>query len=167
MQSRGIAATAQSLVIVVPRAKPNLYQSLRRAFDDDVTVDVTLDRRFMDRRAVSDIHGAERRRGDRRGRPEMDSELRAGRWIVVPCAPGSIDSLDLDALSILFLCCSHHVVPCQHCQNTYRLAWIRRVGPASFACPQCGTALTETVLAHAQVCRYWERRKTIYVARSA
>jgi hypothetical protein len=154
-------------VIVVPRDKATLYQSLGRVFAADMTVDVTLDRRLSERRAVSDIRGVERRRGDRRRRPELESELRAGRWIAVRRAPASIDSLDVDALSILFLCCSHHVVPCQRCQNTYRLAWLRRMEPAGFACPRCATDLTETVLAHAHACHYSEHRRRTYETKSA
>jgi hypothetical protein len=167
MPSHRIAATTPSVVIVVPRDKENLYHSLRRVFADDLTVDVTVDRRLGERRAASDMHAAERRRGDRRRRAGMDSELRAGRWIVVPRATGSIDSLDVGALSILFLCCSHHVVPCQQCQNTYRLAWIRRVDDGRFACPLCETDLTDTVLAHAEACHYWESRRRTYESKSA
>lgn len=153
-------ATAQSLAIIVPRAKSDLYQSLRHAFDADAMVRVILDRRGGDRRVVSDLDGPERRRGDRRRRSEMDAELRADRWIVVSCGSGSIDFLDPDAQAILFLCCSHHVVPCHQCQNTCRLDWIRRVAPASFACPLCGNDLTEAVVAHAQTCRYWVNRRS-------
>jgi hypothetical protein len=165
MQAHRIIAPAPSLVIVVPRDQENIYQSLRHTFAADLTVDVTLDRRLSEHRAVSDIHAAERRHHGRRS--EMDSDLRAGRWVVVPRARGSIDSLDVGALSILFLCCSHHVVPCQQCQNTYRLAWIRRVDAASFACPLCEADLTDTVLAHAEACHYWESRRRTYEKKSA
>src|SRR5205814_10662142 len=55
--------------------------------------------------------------------------------------------LDLDTQAILFLCCSHHVVPCQKCQNTYRLSWIPRVDRGLFPCPLCGNDLTPTVVA--------------------
>jgi hypothetical protein len=153
-------AAAQSLAIIVPRDKSELYQSLRHAFETDATVGVTLDRRVGDRRAEDDIHGPERRRGDRRRRAELDAQLRAGRWIVVSCAPGSIDFRDPGARAILFLCCSHHVVPCQQCQNTYQLGWVQRVPPAGFACPLCSNDLTETVVAHAQTCRYWANHRT-------
>src|SRR5436853_47446 len=68
---------------------------------------------------------------------------------------GHIDLLDATNQTSLFLCCSHHVVPCQKCQNTYQFRWIPRAGPDVFPCPLCGNDLTPTVVAHAQVCRYW------------
>ena len=150
----------QSLVIIVPRAKPELCRSLSHAFGDDANVQVIPDRRLKERRANGDGNGLERRGGDRRLRTDMDAELRAGRWIVVRCASGHVDFLDSKAQAILFLCCSHHAVPCQKCQNTYQLRWIPRADPGAFPCPLCGNDLTPTVVAHAQACRYWARRGT-------
>ena len=151
---------AQSLVIVVPRVKLDLCESLSNSFGDDAKVQVILDRRFMDRRVRADRHQPEQRRGDRRSRSDMEAELRAGRCIVVPHASGKIDFLDPDTQAILFLCCSHHVVACQQCQSTYRLSWIPRVDRGVFPCPLCGNDLTPTVVAHAQTCRYWANRGT-------
>ena len=145
----------QSLVIIVPRARLELCRALSHAFGDEAHVRVIPDRRFKDRRARGDVNGLERRRGDRRLRADMDEELQAGRWIVVPCGSGPIDFLDAKTQAILFLCCSHHVVPCQKCQNTYQLRWIPRADPGVFPCPLCGNDLTPTVVAHAQVCGYW------------
>jgi hypothetical protein len=150
----------QSLVIIVPRAKPELCQSLTHAFGDDANVQVIPDRRLKERRAHSNGHGTERRLADRRLRVDMDSELQTGRWIVARCAEGHIDFLDPKAQAILFLCCSHHVVPCQKCQNTYQLRWIPRADPGVFPCPLCGNDLTPAVAAHAQACRYWAHRGT-------
>jgi len=154
----------QSLVIVVPSAKPDVWQSLRHALDDESTVRVILDRRVRDRRILTDIRDPERRRADRRRRSDMQAELGTGRWIVTPCAPGSIDVRDPDARAILFLCCSHHVVPCQRCQDTYRLGWLRRADAGSFACPLCGSDLTPTVVAHARACRYWANHSPVEAA---
>ena len=151
---------AQSLVIVVPRAKLDLCESLSNSFGEDAKVQVILDRRFTDRRVRAGRHEPEQRREDRRLRSDMDAELQAGRWIVVPCASGQVDFLDPDSRAILFLCCSHHVVPCQKCQNTYQLGWIPRVDRGVFACPLCGNDLTPTVVAHVQTCRYWANRGT-------
>ncbi len=151
---------AQSLVIVVPRAKLDLCESLSTSFGDDAKVQVILDRRFIDRRVRVDRREPEQRSRDRRLRSDMDAELRAGRWIVVPRASEQIDFLDPDTQAILFLCCSHHVVPCQKCQNTYRLSWIPRVDRGLYPCPLCGNDLTPTVVAHAQTCRYWVNRGT-------
>ncbi len=145
----------QSLIIIVPRAKQELCRSLSHAFGDAANVRVIADRRSRERRAIANGHGLERRRADRRQRADMDAELQAGRWIVVPRALAHIDFLDPKAQAILFLCCGHHVVPCQQCQNTYQLRWIPRADPDVFRCPLCGSDLTPTILAHAQVCRYW------------
>ena len=151
---------AQSLVIVVPRAKLDLCESLSNSLGDDAKVQVILDRRFVDRRVRADRREPEQRRRDRRLRSDMDAELRAGRWIVIPRAVEQIDLLDPDTRAILFLCCSHHVVPCQKCQNTYRLSWIPRGDRGVFLCPLCGNDLTPTVIAHAQTCGYWANRGT-------
>lgn len=150
----------QSLIIIVPRAKLELCRSLSHAFGDEALVRVIPDRRFKDRRAQADARGPERRGGDRRLRADMDDELQAGRWIVVPCGSGRIDFRDAKSQAILFLCCSHHVVPCQKCQNTYQVRWIPRADPGVFPCPLCGNDLTPTVVAHAQVCRYWAHAGT-------
>ncbi len=151
MQAEANVETAKPLMIIVPRARPNLYTSLHRAFDRDATVEVTVDRRLTRRRgAPGDVPGEGL---DRRHRPGRHSDLTAGRWIVVTRAPRSVDLLDARARAILFLCCSHHVVPCQQCQNTYRLGWVQRLEPAGFACPRCANDLSATVLAHAESCR--------------
>ena len=95
----------------------------------------------------------ERRRGDRRTRPDATTrELKVDRWIAVPRTTTKIDFDDPDSKAILFLCCSQHIVPCQRCQNTYRLGWISRSEPGMFPCPLCGSDLTPVVTAHAQVC---------------
>lgn len=145
---------AQPLVIIVPRADPELCRTLSRSFNDDGTVKVILDRRLVDRRLGADEHRPERRRGERRRRADMEEELRAGRWVAIPRAAGRIDFLDPDVRAILFLCCSQHVVPCQACQNIYRLSWILRANSRVFPCPRCGNDLTPTVIAHAHTCRY-------------
>jgi predicted RNA-binding Zn-ribbon protein involved in translation (DUF1610 family) len=149
------SGTAQPLVIIVPRAKPDLGRSLSHSFGDDGTVQVILDRRFLDRRVGAGGDRSERRRGERRLRSDMDSELEAGRWVAVPRASGQIDFLDPDVRAVLFLCCGQHIVPCQSCQNIYRLGWIPRVDGGVFPCPRCGNDLTPTVVAHVHTCRYW------------
>jgi len=150
----------RSLLIVVPRTGLDACRSLTQTFADDATVRVIVDRRLGDRR-VRDGNGnyrPERRHGDRRTRPDAEAELKVNRWIAVPRAAGSIDFRDPDTRAILFLCCSQHVIPCQRCQNTYRLGWISRSDPGVFPCPQCGSDLTQVVVAHAQTCAYWVDR---------
>jgi hypothetical protein len=152
--------TAHPLLIIVPRARLDLCRSLSHSLGDDAKVQVSLDRRSTDRRVRADVYQPERRRGDRRLRPDTQAELRAGRWIVIPRASWRIDFLDPDTQAILFLCCGEHVVPCQPCQDTYRLGWIPRVDHGVFHCPVCENDLTPLVVAHAQACRYWANRAT-------
>jgi hypothetical protein len=144
-----------SLLIVVPKTGPDACRSLSQTFADDPNVEVIVDRRSADRRVHPNGHRPERRQSDRRRHPEADAELKVDRWIAVPRAAGTIDFRDLDVKAILFLCCANHVVPCQKCQDTYRLGWISHVEPGSMPCPRCGTDVSEVVVAHAQTCRYW------------
>jgi hypothetical protein len=148
----------RSLLIVVPRTGQDAGRSLLQVFGEDPAVQVVMDRRFTDRRVRSDTYRPERRNGERRHRLDADSELRVDRWIAIPRASSQIDFRDPDAKAILFLCCSQHAVPCQRCQNTYRIGWISRSGPALFPCPLCGSDLTAVVTAHAQTCVYWASR---------
>ena len=148
----------RSLLIVVPRTGLEACRSLRRAFGEDSTVQVIVDRRLTERRIRADTYRPERRRGDRRLRSDADAELRIDRWVAVPRASGQIDFREPDAKAILFLCCSHHVVPCQRCQNTFRLGWIAHADSGVFPCPLCGNDLTQIVVAHAQTCPYWANR---------
>ena len=150
----------RSLLIVVPRSGQDAGRSLSQTFGEDPTVQVVVDRRFTDRRMQADGHRPERRQGDRRIRTDADAELRVDRWIAVPRASGQIDFRDPDTKAILFLCCSQHVIPCQRCQNTYRLGWISRSDPGVFPCPLCGSDLTLVVVAHAHTCSYWVDRGT-------
>ena len=62
-------------VYIVARDHPELYAYLRERFTCDGEVDVILDRRVVQRRRVSMPHGPERRRSERRARPEADTEL--------------------------------------------------------------------------------------------
>ena len=148
----------RSILIVVPRSGQDACRSLSHTFADDSTVEVIVDRRFKDRRAADGVYRPERRRADRRMRLEGDAELKVDRWIAVPRATARIDFDDPDSKAILFLCCSQHIVPCQRCQNTYRLGWIARSTLGVFPCPLCGSDLTPVVAAHAQVCSYWVNR---------
>ena len=140
----------RSLLIVVPRTGHN-----GRVLAEDSTIQVIVDRRVTERRVRGEPNQPERRCGDRRRRSDADAELRAGRWIIVPRVSAQIDLCDPDARAILFLCCSQHVVPCQRCQDAYRLGWIAHAGSGTFPCPLCGSDLTQMVVAHAQACRYW------------
>ncbi|HEY7519177.1 MAG TPA: hypothetical protein VIE36_12865 [Methylomirabilota bacterium] len=76
-------------LFVVSRRYPDLYEYLRERFASDTAVEVILDRRIAQRRRAQAPHGVERRRGDRRGRPEVEVELqtRSHAIITIPDEP--------------------------------------------------------------------------------
>jgi hypothetical protein len=75
------AASAQ--MFIVARRHPELYDYLSTRFADDPNVTVVLDRRLTPRRRRALPAAAERRRVDRRARPEVDEQLRATSLAVV------------------------------------------------------------------------------------
>jgi hypothetical protein len=77
-------------LIIVARNREDLYEHLKRAFAENETIRVLLDRRVVDRRARPRPYAAERRKGDRRSPFKIDGLLRAIGWAVVPqTAPGN------------------------------------------------------------------------------
>jgi hypothetical protein len=74
------------LLFVVSRDAVKRYQDLKRAFSDQESVDVILDRRVGERRgsgAQPVEASTERRRTSRRARPEVDSDLGSLGYSVV------------------------------------------------------------------------------------
>jgi hypothetical protein len=154
----GSDQAARSLLIIVPRDRVDLYQSLSRSFSDP-NVQVIVDRRVGDRRAGGNPPNRDRRRADRRLRVNSAADLKAGRCVTVPLSASATDLLDPDTRAILFLCCSEHVVGCLGCQNSYRLRWLPRTDLGLYACPLCGNDLTAAVLGHTETCWYWATRR--------
>jgi hypothetical protein len=68
-----------SVLMIVARDHADLYERLRREFDNDRTVSVVLDRRFGERRRVSLAVSADQRRAERRQR-DVDEDLRRLGW---------------------------------------------------------------------------------------
>jgi len=78
------------LLFVVSRDALKRYEDLKRAFSDQEAVHVVLDRRRGERRRPSGSQTPERRQGERRSRPEIDSELKSIGYSVVRIpSPGS------------------------------------------------------------------------------
>lgn len=148
--------TTPSLLVIVPRAEPEACRRLQQTLEGPA-IRVVLDRRQTDGRARLDAPRPEPRE-DRR-RADRNAALAAGKWIVVRDEAGQLDVLDADARAILFLYCSHHAVPCEGCQETYRLGWLVR-SDTQLSCPRCGDNLTAIVVAHALRCPNWEHRRT-------
>jgi septal ring factor EnvC (AmiA/AmiB activator) len=73
-------------MFIVARRHPELYDYLSAQFADDLNVTVVLDRRLASRRRRALPAAAERRRVDRRWRPEIDDQLRATPLAVVTAA---------------------------------------------------------------------------------
>ena len=141
-----------SLLVIVPHAESEACRRLRQTLDG-TGVRIVVDRRSRERSEEHEAHGYERR-----VRPERDAALAAGKWLVVPAEAGQIDVLDVDARAILFLYCSQHAVPCESCQETYRLGWVTRTDTA-LTCPRCAADLTSVVAAHALRCQNWAHRR--------
>jgi hypothetical protein len=70
-------------VFIVSRQHRDLYTYLRERFASDPAVEVILDRRFGQRRQHKAEVGAERRRADRRQRPEVEQELQTRSHAII------------------------------------------------------------------------------------
>lgn len=70
-------------VFVVSRQHPDLYHYLRERFASDSAVEVVLDRRVSERRQRHTPYGTDRRRVDRRRRPEVERELQTRSHAVI------------------------------------------------------------------------------------
>jgi len=73
-------------LFVVSRRNPDLYQYLRERFASDPAVEVILDRRVAQRRQRRLPVDAERRRADRRQRPEVETELQSHSHAIISIA---------------------------------------------------------------------------------
>jgi len=79
-----------SRVFVVARRHPELYEYLKSRFADDTNVMVVLDRRLAPRRRRALPAAAERRRADRRSRPEVDEQLASTSLAIVGGSAASV-----------------------------------------------------------------------------
>jgi hypothetical protein len=141
-----------SLLVIVPDAESEACRRLRQTLDGS-GVRIVVDRRSGERSSDRDAH-----RHERRARPEHDAALAAGKWFVVQADAGQVNVLDADARAILFLYCTQHAVPCESCQETYRLGWLTR-SESGLTCPRCASDLTSVVIAHALRCENWAHRR--------
>jgi hypothetical protein len=80
------------MLFIVARDQPALYQTLLTEFGAERDIEVLYDRRFRERRRQQVMWPEERRRGDRRNRPDVDSQLQSLGWVLVrsarPLRPG-------------------------------------------------------------------------------
>ena len=71
-------------LFIVSRQHPDLYTYLRERFATDTAVEVILDRRVGQRRQREEPAPTEdRRRADRRARPEVELELRSRSHAII------------------------------------------------------------------------------------
>ena len=70
-------------VFIVSRRHPDLYEYLRERFASDDAVEVILDRRVAQRRRSQATFTTERRRGERRRRPEVEIELQTRSHAII------------------------------------------------------------------------------------
>jgi hypothetical protein len=81
-----MATPIRRLLFIVGRRRPEFYESLRRTFQGDDTVQVVLDRRRGERRASRRAGGRttrEQRVADRREHLEIEWQIRARGYAVV------------------------------------------------------------------------------------
>jgi len=82
-----MAETIRRLLFIVESKRPEFYESLRRTFRGDDTVQVVLDRRRGERRGSRRAGGRktarEQRGGERRAHLEIERQLRARGYAVV------------------------------------------------------------------------------------
>jgi hypothetical protein len=92
-----MAEPIRRLLFIVGSKRPDFYESLRRTFRGDDTVQIVLDRRRGDRRAARRPTrrgvGSEQRGTDRREQLEIQRQLRARGYAVV-----GVPSSDVGAL---------------------------------------------------------------------
>lgn len=77
------ARSVAELLFIVARDRQDLYASLRHTFVEDPSVRVLVDRRSRERRQRQEPPSLERRRADRRERPEAETQLCARGWALV------------------------------------------------------------------------------------
>jgi hypothetical protein len=86
-----MAETIRRLLFIVESRRPDFYESLRRTFRGDDTVQVVLDRRRGERRGphrpARRRAGHEERGGDRRAQIEIQRRLRSRGYAVVVVPP--------------------------------------------------------------------------------
>jgi hypothetical protein len=70
-------------LVVVARRRPDLYAHIRRAFFTNPRYQLMFDRRRDRRRHTAGLLVLDRRRRDRRTRPEIDEEVRVQGWATV------------------------------------------------------------------------------------
>jgi hypothetical protein len=74
----------ERLLFIVARSRRPFYESLRRTFDGDDTVQVVLDRRVAERRRKRPARRRdEHRQADRRAQREIDRQIRSRGYAVV------------------------------------------------------------------------------------
>jgi hypothetical protein len=92
-----MAETIRRLLFIVGSKRPDFYESLRRTFRGDDTVQIVLDRRRGERRATRRPTrrgvGSEQRGADRREQLEIQRQLRSRGYAVV-----GVPSSDASAL---------------------------------------------------------------------
>lgn len=98
--STALTSTPDRFLLIVSRGNEELANYLQKHFKGDSTVQVVIDRRQGDRREsrqerASEETNTDRRRNDRRGRPDVDKELRLTSFAIVTLPPESPPAVEL------------------------------------------------------------------------
>lgn len=87
--ARGVASADRPLspkarhLIIVARHAVERYKSLKATFGESRTTEMILDRRYSERRQRNNTPSVERRQAERRGRPDVDAQIRGCGWSIV------------------------------------------------------------------------------------
>lgn len=78
-------------LFIVSRQHPDLYAYLRERFATDTAVEVILDRRLGQRRQRAAVTEVDRRRSERRIRPEVEIELQTRSHAIITIPEVAMD----------------------------------------------------------------------------
>jgi hypothetical protein len=82
------AAMTGNCLVVVSRTRPDVFDYLRTSFAGDDRVEVLVDRRSgWGRRRKKRLREPERRQGDRRRPPSVETDLTLNGYLIVPRGP--------------------------------------------------------------------------------
>lgn len=79
----GGGSSLERYLVVTSREDDELYRWLKRVFAQSDRIEIVRDRRFGEWRTFSGAPAAERRRRNRRARPDVDAQVQWRGWAMV------------------------------------------------------------------------------------
>ncbi len=89
-----MGSAVTTFLVIVSRNRPDLYTHIRQLFFTDSRYQLIFDRRrVVRRRRVTGAPALDRRKRDRRARPEIEEEIRVQGWAVVALVGSPVDEV--------------------------------------------------------------------------